>query len=152
MEQELILAESLRQRGLDAQTKSIEGIFEFAACMVELKQNSEAKQGGSTFSKEASEWWGVGKSQISKWVAIGENILFRTTKQLPPSMESIYNLTTLSDEDFNAGVADGWTEWVKKELNSSFGEWIKWVNGNSELPFETEAQASKYMKLGQNDS
>ena len=107
MEQELILAESLRQRGLDAQTKSRDGVFEFAACMVELKQNSKTKSGGSTFSKEASEWWGVGKSQISKWVAIGENILFRTTKQLPPSMESIYNLTTLSNEDFNAGVTDG---------------------------------------------
>ena len=108
MEQELILAESLRQRGLDAQTKSIEGIFEFAACMVELKQNSEAKQGGSTFSKEASEWWGISQSESSYWIGIGNSTkLISNRNVLPASPKTIYQLTTLSDEDFNAGVTDG---------------------------------------------
>ena len=107
MEQELILAESLRQRGLDAQTKSRDGVFEFAACMVELKQNSEAKQGGSTFSKDASEWWGISQSACAHWIGIGNSELISNTNELPSNYYTIYQLTTLSDEDFNAGVADG---------------------------------------------
>jgi len=99
---------NLKERGLNAQNKTIEGIFEFAKCMIELKDSCRIEQGGSSFSKVSMEWWGISQSMSSKWLAIGTK--FKDIPRgisLPSAPSVLYQLTTLKKEEYDNAISDG---------------------------------------------
>ena len=71
---EIQINNSLQERGLNAQRKTIEGIFEFAQCVVELKESSKIIQGGSNFRQLAFEWWGISSQGCNHWIMIGKQL------------------------------------------------------------------------------
>jgi len=99
-----IIKVKLKQKGLNAQTKTVEGILEFAQCVKELKENS--KQG--EFRKNAEEWWNIKSSSISEWIKISEDSRSAAKSGiLPPSYKTINELTKLDDNLFNDAVKSG---------------------------------------------
>lgn len=103
-----IMKEELKERGLNAQRKTVDGIFEFAQCMVDLKEECGKVQGGSTYTNEAQREWGINDSACSMWIKIQEKeLLFYKKEVLPSSYQSIYGLSTLSEEDFKSGIESG---------------------------------------------
>ena len=96
--------EAIIEQGIKEQKKTIESIFGFAKCMVDLKNACKTVRGGTEFSKIASERWNISQSACIQWLAIGlDNKLITRSKEfkLPNSWRSMYELTTLSEEDFN---------------------------------------------------
>jgi len=106
---QLVVNEDLKQRGLSAQRKTLAGIFEFAECMVELDNECVTKQGGSTYSQVAQEWWGIGsQAAASDWLRIGlDENLPAMQMSLPASKETLLYIARLTLEQKQYGLDQG---------------------------------------------
>jgi len=99
--------EEIVQRGISAQHKTIEGIFEFAQCVVDLKNECTKIQGGSNFSTIAKERWGISKQAASQWLKIGNNKKLYTNgiqSKLPMSWRTIYQISNLTEDQLKLGL------------------------------------------------
>jgi len=97
--------EQIIEKGLVEQKKTIDSIFGFAKCMIDLKSECNKIQGGSEFSKIASERWNISQSSCRQWLAIGLNETKLVTignDFLPDSYRTIYEMTTLSNENLKS--------------------------------------------------
>jgi len=102
--------EEIVQRGISAQHKTIEGIFEFARCVVDLKNECTKIQGGSEFSIIAKDRWGISQSASSMWLKIGNSKKLITNGnkfKLPLSWKTIYHISNLTEEQLKIGVDEG---------------------------------------------
>jgi len=100
--------QQIKDRGDKAQRKTVEGILDFAQCMVELYESCETISGGSTFTAIASEWWGFSFQTCCKWRAIGQSELSPTgRKLLPPSWRTIYEISKLTTQQYDKALSEG---------------------------------------------
>ena len=109
MKKQLVTRDQWREYLQEGQRNSIEAILDYGKRIYEFKQSCPGKQGGSTFAQDVKEWLGMSNQSANHWVKIGENnkTLLYYNKVLPPSRGSIYQLTTLTDEQFQNGLDEG---------------------------------------------
>jgi len=98
---ELTTKEEWREYLQEGYKRTAESIIEFGKRMYEYKQSCETTSGGSTFSKDVEAWLNMSPSAASKWCKIGKNAekLFRHTKNLPSSHETIYLLSGFDESE-----------------------------------------------------
>lgn len=90
-------------------TNAAEGIVQAGTRMHEFKTQSKCCKGGSEFGRLAEEKFGMHPSMSSRWARIGENSrkLLVATKNLPNSMEAVYLVSTLTEDQIEQGIKDG---------------------------------------------
>lgn len=81
--------------------------IELGKRLKQYKDNCDSKQGGSEFKLKVKEWIGLSPSSSYQLIKIGSTELLHTMKKLPNSRGTLYELTTLSDNDFQLGIASG---------------------------------------------
>lgn len=83
------------------QQHTADSILEFAKRVAEYKSECDTVPGGTEFSKNVSEWLNMTRDMAVRWSAIGDDSrLCTAVHKLPPSMSTIYTLTTLDDKKF----------------------------------------------------
>jgi len=88
---------------------SVPAILEFAKEVAAFKADCQTKQGGTDFSEKVQEWLGMSQPIAEKWARIGSgsNLFTLGITSLPPSMSTIYQLTTLSEEVIEQAIEEG---------------------------------------------
>jgi hypothetical protein len=92
----------------EGQAHAAQSMLAYCVRIAEYKAICEVKQGGSTFSQDCDEWLGLSQPSSNKLALIGENDkLIHSVNKLPQSWGTLYELTTLSDEQFDEALRDG---------------------------------------------
>ncbi len=87
---------------------SVPAILDFAKEVAAFKADCKTIQGGTDFSKKVKELFGMSRPVAEKWALIGESEkLFAARTSLPPSMETLYMLTTLPEDTLDQAIDDG---------------------------------------------
>ena len=96
---------TLFDRGRAAQRKTVEGIFEFASCVLELKESANTTQGGTDFAKLCKKEWGISESVTSKFLAISKSERLSSVERLlPSSYNTLYSIAIMPDDVFNKAL------------------------------------------------
>lgn len=92
------------------QTIAKTAIYEYAVSIHEFKNSCEIKSGGTQFTEKCSEWLDMSKSTAHEFAKIGGSIKLsqlNANNMLPVSKQAMYELTKLSDSDFDTALKDG---------------------------------------------
>ena len=85
------------------------GIIEAGKRMYQFRQECSACEGGSEFTKEAFNRFGLSKNQAGRWSAIGHRYqaLSHSVGNLPNSMSSVAELCRLGEDDIKKALDSG---------------------------------------------
>lgn len=90
------------ERGQDIQRKTVEGIFEFAQCVADLKVACDHGE----FQRLAEQKWGLKETARVTWIKIS-NQNRDLIADLPPSYSTIELITRLTPEQQQQGIMEG---------------------------------------------
>ena len=87
----------------------VENYLEYAKGVFEYNEYCESSKGGSTFSKNMSDWFGTDKNKASELSKIGSEYEYfmDNAQHLPIAHSSIFTLTKMSNSEVRKAIRSG---------------------------------------------